>query len=69
MPVQPMVNGPDGAGLGVYPIITGDYSSTPRWARRAVTVGAKVEPPTPIFTKLDPAVVDEELARLEDAPH
>ena len=27
------------------------------------TVGAKVEKPTPIFTKLDPSVVDEELAR------
>jgi hypothetical protein len=24
-----------------------------------------VEKPTPIFTKLDPSVVDEELARLE----
>jgi methionyl-tRNA synthetase len=30
-----------------------------------VTVGAKVDKPTPIFTKLDPSVVDEELARLE----
>jgi methionyl-tRNA synthetase len=27
-------------------------------------VGARVEKPTPIFTKLDPAIVDEELARL-----
>jgi len=24
-----------------------------------------VEPPTPLFTKLDPSVVDEELARLD----
>ena len=55
----------NGAGLTVYPIITGDYSSTPAWESRPVTVGATVEPPTPIFTKLDPAVVDEELARLE----
>jgi methionyl-tRNA synthetase len=54
----------DGAGLNVYPIITGDYSATPRWESRPVTVGAKVDRPTPIFTKLDPAVVDEELARL-----
>jgi methionyl-tRNA synthetase len=29
-----------------------------------VTVGAAVEKPTPIFTKLDPSVVDEERARL-----
>jgi methionyl-tRNA synthetase len=55
----------DGAGLSVYPIITGDYSATPRWESRPVTVGAKVDRPTPVFTKLDPAVVDEELARLD----
>jgi methionyl-tRNA synthetase len=57
----------DGAypgSLHVYPIITGDYSATPRWESRPVTVGAKVEKPTPIFTKLDPSVVDEERARL-----
>jgi methionyl-tRNA synthetase len=29
-----------------------------------VTVGVKVDKPTPVFTKLDPAIVDEELARL-----
>ena len=55
----------DGAGIDTYPIITGEYSGTPRWERRPVQVGAKVEKPTPIFTKLDPSVVDEELARLE----
>ena len=54
----------DGAGIDTYPIITGEYSGTPRWERRPVQVGAKVEKPTPIFTKLDPSVVDEELARL-----
>ena len=53
----------DGAGLTTYPVITGDYSSTPRWESRAVTAGSRVERPTPIFTKLDPSVVDEELAR------
>ncbi|GAA2115052.1 methionine--tRNA ligase [Nocardioides bigeumensis] len=53
-----------GAGLDFYPIITGDYSATPAWESRPVTVGAKVEKPTPIFTKLDPSVVDEELARV-----
>ncbi|MDO9497782.1 MAG: methionine--tRNA ligase [Nocardioides sp.] len=52
-----------GAGLDFYPVITGDYSGTPRWESRPVTVGAKVDRPTPIFTKLDPSVVDEELAR------
>lgn len=57
-----------GAGLGTYPVITGDYSATPRWASRPVTVGAPVAKPTPVFTKLDPGVVDEELDRLRSTP-
>jgi methionyl-tRNA synthetase len=55
-----------GAGLTTYPVITGDYSSTPPWESRPVVVGTPVAKPTPIFTKLDPSVVEEELARLED---
>jgi methionyl-tRNA synthetase len=53
-----------GAGLTTYPVITGDYSATPRWESRPVVVGTPVGKPTPVFTKLDPSVVDEELARL-----
>jgi methionyl-tRNA synthetase len=48
-----------------YPIITGDYGDTPAWASVPVVPGTPVAPPTPVFTKLDPSVVDEELARLE----
>ena len=33
---------------------------------RPITVGAPVGKPTPIFTKLDPAIVDDELARLAE---
>ena len=47
-----------------YPIITGDYTTTPRWESRPITVGAPIAKPSPIFTKLDPSVVEEELARL-----
>lgn len=47
-----------------YPVITGDYSAQPGWASRPVVPGTKVPPPSPIFTKLAPSVVDEELARL-----
>ena len=54
-----------GAGLTTYPVITGDYSATPKWESRPVEVGTPVAKPTPIFTKLDPSVVEEELARLE----
>ncbi|HET7358067.1 MAG TPA: methionine--tRNA ligase [Nocardioidaceae bacterium] len=48
-----------------YPVITGEYSTTPRWQRRPLQAGTKVDKPTPVFTKLDPSVVEEELRRLE----
>ncbi len=63
MPVLQEVDDLDG-GAG-YPVITGDYTSARPWRRRPVTVGAPVAKPQPVFTKLDPSVVDEELARLE----
>ena len=50
-----------GAG---YPVITGDYSGAPRWGRRPLVAGVPVAKPTPVFTKLDVSVVEEELARL-----
>jgi methionyl-tRNA synthetase len=51
-------------GGPAYPVITGDYSGAPAWARRPVVVGTRIDKPTPVFTKLDPSVVDDELARL-----
>jgi len=53
----------DGPGIRTYPIITGDYSRTPQWTSAPIRVGAVVQKPTPIFVKLDPAVVEEELSR------
>ncbi|MBA2444643.1 MAG: methionine--tRNA ligase [Nocardioidaceae bacterium] len=47
-----------------YPVITGDYTTAPAWRRHPIVVGAAVAQPSPIFTKLDRSVVDEELARL-----
>jgi methionyl-tRNA synthetase len=52
-------------GGAPYPIITGEYSGAARWERRRIVVGTPVGKPTPVFTKLDPTLVDEELARLE----
>jgi len=37
-----------------YPIITGDYSSTPRWESRPVVAGTPVGRPAPVFRKFDP---------------
>ena len=52
-------------GGAPYPIITGEYSGFPAWQRRPIVPGTPVARPTPIFTKLDPSIIDEELARLE----
>ncbi len=46
-----------------YPVITGEYSGTPRWESRPVVVGTPISRPAPVFTKLDESVVDDELAR------
>ncbi|MFC7404856.1 methionine--tRNA ligase [Georgenia alba] len=53
-------------GGAPYPIITGDYGdgAFPAWGRRAIVPGTPVAKPSPVFTKLDESVVDEELARL-----
>lgn len=66
--IQPMPHleeAEDLDGGAPYPILTGDYSGTARWGRHPLVPGTAVEKPTPVFTKLDDAVVDEELARLE----
>jgi methionyl-tRNA synthetase len=47
-----------------YPVITGAYSATPRWEYEPVLVGRLIAKPTPVFTKFDPAVVDEEIERM-----
>ena len=47
-----------------YPVITGDYTATPRWESTPVPVGAPVAKPTPVFAKLDDSVVEAELDRL-----
>jgi len=48
-----------------YPIITGDYESMKgTWARRELAPGTAVGKPSPVFTKLDEGIVEEELERL-----
>jgi methionyl-tRNA synthetase len=51
-----------------YPIITGPYDEGQAvWASTPLPPsGTPLAPPTPIFTKLDPSVVDEEVRRLEE---
>ena len=51
-------------GSRAYPVITGDYSGVRAWRRTPVAVGASVAKPTLVFTKLNPSVVNEDLAGL-----
>jgi methionyl-tRNA synthetase len=63
MPVLSEVEDLDG-GPG-YPVLQGDYAAGGAiWGRVDIEPGTAVNAPVPLFTKLAPAVVDEELARL-----
>jgi methionyl-tRNA synthetase len=57
--VTDLDGGPD------YPILTGDYTGGARWESVPVEAGRELQPPTPVFRKLDPSIVDDELARLD----
>jgi methionyl-tRNA synthetase len=61
---MPHVEEVDEAGGPSYPVITGTYDSTARWASVPLRAGTPLATPKPLFTKLGPEVVDEELARL-----
>ena len=47
-----------------YPVIMGDYTTGVPWGPRPVVTGTPIAKPTPVFTKLDPSVVEEETERL-----
>jgi methionyl-tRNA synthetase len=62
---MPRIEQVDEDGAPSYPVITGDYRGAARWESSPIRPGTPLAPPTPLFAKLDPAVADEELARLE----
>ncbi len=49
-----------------YGVLTGDYDTGARWESTPLRVGTPLAPPTPLFRKLDPSIVEEELARLAE---
>jgi len=67
MPELVEVAEPTAAGSPTYSVLTGDYQTQARWASEPLPVGRPLAPPTPIIAKLDPSVVEEELARLEQS--
>jgi methionyl-tRNA synthetase len=52
-------------GGPAYPVLMGDYDTAAVWESRPIRTGVEIGPAVPLFAKLDPSVVDEELARLE----
>ncbi len=50
-----------------YPVIQGDYSVMHgTWSRTPLVPGTVIEPPAPIFDKLDDEIVEQELARMSE---
>jgi methionyl-tRNA synthetase len=66
---MPRIDEVDEDGGPSYPVITGDYTGTPRWESAPIQPGTPLATPVPLFAKLDPALADEELARLEAREH
>ena len=52
-------------GSSGYSVLMGDYDTGARWESAPIVAGTPLSPPTPVFSKLDPSIVDEELARFE----
>jgi methionyl-tRNA synthetase len=63
-PMPSIVEVEDLDGGPSYPVLTGDYTTGARWASVPLAAGTPLAAPKPVFRKLDPSVVDEELARL-----
>jgi methionyl-tRNA synthetase len=66
MPDLVEIDEPTAVGSPSYSVLTGDYQTQAKWESTPIEVGRPLAAPTPIFAKLDPSVVDEELARLAE---
>ena len=62
---MPRIEEVDEEGGQPYPVLTGDYAGAARWQSVPVTPGTPLAAPVPLFAKLDPALAEEELTRLE----
>jgi methionyl-tRNA synthetase len=67
-PMPSIVEVDDLDGGPAYPVLTGDYTVGARWESVPIEAGRALAAPTPVFRKLDPSVVEEELARLAGEP-
>ncbi|MEV8507464.1 methionine--tRNA ligase [Actinoplanes sp. NPDC051475] len=63
-PMPSIVEVEDLDGGPGYPVLTGDYTSGARWESVPLVAGTPLAAPKPVFRKLEPSVVEEELERL-----
>jgi methionyl-tRNA synthetase len=63
-PMPSIVEVDDLDGGPGYPVLTGDYTAGARWESVPLVAGTPLAAPKPVFRKLDPSVIEEELARL-----
>ncbi len=64
MPELVEVDEPTAPGSPNYSVLTGSYDTGASWRSVPLEPGRPIAPPTPVFVKLDPSVVQEELDRL-----
>ncbi|UQU65527.1 methionine--tRNA ligase [Couchioplanes caeruleus] len=63
-PMPSIVEVDDLDGGPAYPVLTGDYTEGAKWGSVPLVPGTPLAAPKPVFRKLDPSVVEEELERL-----
>lgn len=63
-PMPSIVEVEDLDGGPAYPVLTGDYTGGARWESVPLVAGTPLAAPKPVFRKLEPSVVEEELERL-----
>jgi methionyl-tRNA synthetase len=61
---MPEIQEVDEEGGNRYPVIAGDYSGRATWESTPIKPGTPLEVPKPLFAKIDPGVVIDELNRL-----
>jgi methionyl-tRNA synthetase len=66
MPELVEVDEETAVGSPSYAVLTGDYQTQAKWESVPLPVGRTMDAPTPVFIKLDPSIVDEELDRLAE---
>jgi methionyl-tRNA synthetase len=63
-PMPSIVEVEDLDGGPGYPVLMGDYTVGAKWESVPLVAGTPLAAPKPVFRKLDPSVIEEELARL-----